>query len=257
MDKGSFGSTTREEDGRYLRQVSLDRFGEEGQARLRRATVGIVGLGGLGSVSAQYLCAAGVGRLVMVDCEAVEISNLNRQILHGTSDLGRRKVDSAKDTLADLNPDCELIFHDVRVDSSNAVELLRGADVLVDATDNLETRVALNRASLELGIPFVFGGVDGLGGMAAVFEPGRTGCLECLFSAPPVERDAPGVLGPLPGIIGSLQALETIKLLIGFPPESRGKLLVLDGERMSFRTIGLERNPECAACGPGGGANNG
>jgi len=245
------------DDQRYLRQVSLDRFGEEGQARLRRATVGLVGLGGLGSVSAQYLCAAGVGRLVMFDFEVVEESNLNRQILHGTSDLGRRKIDSARGRLADLNPECELVFHDARVDSSNAVDLLRGADVLVDATDNLETRLAMNRASLALGVPFVFGGVDGLGGMAAVFEPGVTGCLECLFSAPPVERDAPGVIGPAPGVIGSLQALETIRLLVGMPSALAGKLLVFDGVGMSFRTIGLERNPECAACGSEVGGTNG
>lgn len=244
-------------DSRYSRQVILGAIGEEGQRRLAASTVGVVGLGGLGSVSAQYLCAAGVGRLVLVDCEAVEESNLNRQIIHGTGDVGVRKVDSAARRLEDLNPNCELVMHDTRVNGENAVVLLKGVDVIVDATDNLPVRKHLNRASIELGLPFVFGGVDGFGGMATVFLPGKTGCLECLFPAATVTHGAPGVIGPLPGMVASIQALETIKLLVGMAPRLAGRLLVIDGEQMSFRTVSLESDPRCKVCGTISGDTNG
>jgi len=239
-----------EEALRYHRQMVLPEIGEKGQGRLKRAFVFLAGLGGLGSVSALYLTAAGVGRLRGVDKDRVEWGNLNRQLLHFTEDVGGIKAESAGNKLRSLNPRCRIEAIHETLTMENGEELVGDADLIVDGTDNVETRRILNRVSLNKGIPYVFGGVDGLTGMVTTFIPGKTPCFECLFPDDRFPKAPPGVLGPLPGIIGSIQALVAIKFLLGLPHgllESR--LLYVDGAALSFRTIEMGRNNKCRVCG--------
>ena len=239
-----------EEALRYHRQIILPEIGEEGQLKLRKARVFLAGVGGLGSVSAYYLAAAGIGRLRLVDKDRVELGNLNRQMLHFSDNIGEAKVRSARDKLRRLNPHCRIeAFHE-EITRDNGEEMVGNADLIVDGTDNVETRRILNRVSLKKRIPFVFGGVDGLTGMATTFVPGKTPCFECLFPDEMSFKGPPGVLGPLPGIIAGIQALVTIKFLVGLPHgllESR--ILYVDGGAMNFRTIQMGKNSHCRVCG--------
>jgi len=244
----------RDELLRYARHLALPHMGMEGQIRLREARVLCVGAGGLGSPVALYLAAAGVGTLGLVDHDEVDVSNLQRQILHGTSDVGRPKLASARERLADLNPHVEVETHAERLTSANALEVLEGYDVVVDGTDNFPTRYLVNDACVLLGIPTVYGSIFRWEGQASVFADGDGPCYRCLFREPPPPGLVPncaegGVLGVLPGIIGSLQAMETLKLLMGVGSTLSGRLLIFDALEMSWREVALRRNPDCPVCG--------
>ena len=210
----------------------------------------IVGLGGLGSISAYYLAAAGVGRLKIIDRDRVALENLNRQILHSASDIGRPKVDSAVEKLYELNADCRIEPILENIDAIKAVNLANGCDLIIDATDNLATRHALNRASLEKQIPFIFGAIDGWNGMASTFIPGRTGCFACIFpqQQDPHQKAPSSALGTTAGMIAMVQALETLKILLGLQPDLANRMLDFRGLHMRFRTIDIERNPDCSLC---------
>ena len=239
---------------RYSRHLLLPEVGEAGQRRLSRARVLCVGAGGLGSPVALYLAAAGVGQLGLVDFDRVDASNLQRQLLHGTADVGRRKTDSARDRLRDLNPHVHVETYDAQLTSANAMEILGGYDVVVDGTDNFQTRYLTNDACVLLGVPNVYGSVLRFEGQASVFATADGPCYRCLFREPPPPGMVPscaegGVLGVLPGLIGTIQATETIKLLLGIGQTLTGKLLLVDALRMQFRTIELRRDPDCPACG--------
>jgi adenylyltransferase/sulfurtransferase len=233
---------------RYSRQIMIKEIGLEGQRRLGKAKVLVAGLGGLGSICAYYLAAAGVGRLRILDRDRVELSNLNRQILHSTENIGMEKTASALRRLNSLNPHCEVEAFCCELNNENAMLIAGGCDAMVDATDNLEARHVLNRASLSLGIPLVHGAVGGLNGMVCVFMPGKGPCLECLFPSGPRREEAPGVLGAVAGVIASVQALETIKILLGLGSGLIGRLLYLYGFDMRWKAIAIEKNPYCQAC---------
>ena len=235
---------------RYQRQTCLPEVGREGQLKLRDAKVFVAGLGGLGSVSVTYLVAAGVGHVRIVDKDVVEPENLNRQILHWTEDIGKTKIDSAADKLGRLNPDCRIETFKEEVRAENAGDLISDSSVILDGTDNLETRLVLNRVSVEKGVPFVFGGVEGLDGMISTFVPGRSPCLACLFPGPPPRKRMPGILGPLPGLVASIQSLEALKVILGLDGLLRGRVLYIRGGPLTFKEILVERNPDCTVCHP-------
>lgn len=239
---------------RYSRHLLLPDVREEGQRRLKQARVLIVGAGGLGSPAALYLAAAGVGTLGIADADRVEASNLQRQLLHGTADVGRLKVESARDRVAAVNPHVRVEAHPVRVTSANALDLLRGYDIVVDGTDNFQTRYLTNDACVLLGKPNVYGSVFRFEGQAAVFAVPGGPCYRCLFREPPPPGVVPtceeaGVLGVLPGLIGMIQATEAIKLLLGLGDTLSGRLLLVDTMRMRFRSIEVRPDPTCPACG--------
>jgi adenylyltransferase/sulfurtransferase len=243
-----------EELRRYARHLALPGVGLEGQGRLREARVLCVGAGGLGSPLALYLAAAGVGTLGLVDHDVVDASNLQRQILHGSSDVGRPKLESARDRLAEANPHVEVVAYQTRLTSENALEILSGWDVVVDGTDNFPTRYLVNDACVLLGTPNVYGSVFRWEGQVSVFGAEGGPCYRCLFREPPPPGLVPncaegGVLGVLPGIIGSLQAMETVKLLLGVGESLVGRLLIFDALEMRWREVALRRNPECPVCG--------
>ena len=246
-------SLTEEQRTRYSRHLLLPEVGEEGQRKLLDARVLVLGAGGLGSPAALYLAAAGVGTLGLVDDDTVELSNLQRQLLHGTDRVGLSKTESARWRLNDLNPGVNIVTHEVRLDASNALEVMKDYDVIVDGTDNFPTRYLVNDASLHLRTPVVHGSIFRFEGQAAVFTPYEGPCYRCLFRLPPPPELAPncavaGVLGVLPGIIGSLQAMEAIKLILGLGESLTGKLLTYDSLDQSFITLNLPRDPECPAC---------
>lgn len=239
---------------RYARHFSLPGVGPEGQRHLRDARVLLVGAGGLGSPAALYLAAAGVGTLGIVDADVVDLSNLQRQLLHGTAAVGRPKVDSARERLADLNPHVAVEPHPVALTAGNARELVRGYDVVVDGTDNFAARYLINDASVLEGRPVAHGAILRWEGQASVFAVPGGPCYRCLFPEPPEPGSAPscaeaGVLGVLPGIVGSIQAAEALKLLLGVGETLAGRLLLFDALGMSFREVRFRRNPECAVCG--------
>ena len=243
-----------EQRNRYARHLTLPDVGEAGQRRLLESRVLVVGAGGLGSPVALYLAAAGVGTLGIIDYDVVELSNLQRQVLHGMDSIGIPKVDSARQTLGNINPDVDVVAHKERLSAENAIELIGSHDVVVDGTDNFPTRYLINDASLHTGTPVVHGSVFQFEGQVTVFDPYNGPCYRCLSAQPPPPELAPncaeaGVLGVLPGIIGSLQALETIKLLLGTGDPLVGSLLVFDGLEAEFRRLRFERDPECRACG--------
>ncbi|MHB1413712.1 MAG: molybdopterin-synthase adenylyltransferase MoeB [Chloroflexota bacterium] len=249
-DKVNF---SEEQIRRYSRHIILSEVGGEGQRKLLDSRVLVLGAGGLGSPVAIYLAAAGVGTLGIVDSDVVELSNLQRQVLHGTSDIGRNKAESAVETLHDLNPDVNLVPYPVRVDSQNALEIFADYDVIVDCSDNFPTRYLANDATVLLNKPLVHGSIYRFDGQATVFAPGQ-GCYRCLFPSPPPPGSVPscamaGVLGVLPGIVGTIQATETIKLLLGIGETLAGRLLILDSLAMEFREVRLRRNPSCPVCG--------
>ena len=249
-EDGSVPCLSDSEKERYARQIMIPDIGEKGQEMLKAAHVCIAGIGGLGSVSAYYLVAAGVGHVKLIDRDMVDLSNLNRQILHFTDNIGQSKADSAAGKLTKLNPDCvvETIMADI--DSGNVFEMVAGCDIIIDALDNIGTRRVLNAASLRQGIPLIYGGVEGFTGMATTFIPGRTACFECLFSHITGKEGSKGVIGALPAIIGSIQVLEAIRIITGHPAALAGKLLYFSGTNMTFHEILVEKNPECAFCGP-------
>lgn len=215
----------------------------------------LVGAGGLGSPAALYLAAAGIGTLGIVDADRVELTNLQRQVLHGTAAVGRGKTDSARERLHDLNPHVDVIPHPVRLTSENALDLLGAYDIALDGSDNFPTRYLVNDASVLLGKPYVYGSIFRFDGQVSVFGAPGGPCYRCLFSEPPPPDLVPncaeaGVLGVLPGLVGSLQALEAIKWILGIGESMVGRLLLVDALRMRFREIALRQDPECAVCGP-------
>ena len=246
---------SHEELIRYSRHLVLPAIGLEGQKRLKAARVLIVGAGGLGSPAALYLAAAGVGTLGLVDWDVVDRSNLQRQILHGTGMVGRPKLDSARARIADLNPHVHLETIAARLTSANALDILGGWDVVLDGSDNFPTRYLVNDACVLLGRPNVYGAVLRFEGQVSVFDARHGPCYRCLYREPPPPELVPscaegGVLGVLPGIIGSLQALEAIKLVTGVGVSLVGRLLLFDGLKLQFREIALTKDPDCAVCGP-------
>jgi adenylyltransferase/sulfurtransferase len=239
---------------RYHRQLILPDVGETGQRRLKEARVLLVGAGGLGSPAALYLAAAGVGHLGIVDADPVELSNLQRQVLHGTADVGLAKVASATARLYDLNPHVQVSAHHTRLTSANALELLREYDIVVDGSDNFPTRYLVNDAGVLLGTPIVYGSVSRYDGQASVFGTADGPCYRCLFREPPPPGSVPnceegGVFGVVPGLVGMVQAAETIKLIVGAGEPLVGRLLLIDALRMRFHTIDVVRDPACPACG--------
>ena len=245
---------TREELVRYNRQILLPQLGEDGQRALKESRVLLVGAGGLGSPVALYFAAAGVGTIGLVDFDLVELSNLHRQILHGSAGVGSSKVDSARDRLRDINPNVEIEVYETRFESGNALEIARGYDLIVDGTDNFATRYLVNDVSVLLGIPNVYGSVYRFEGQASVFGTPNGPCYRCLFREPPPPHLIPscaeaGVLGVVPGLVGTIQATEAIKQLLGLGDTLVGKLLTIDVMTMAFRTIEIRRDPECPACG--------
>ncbi|MEX2282665.1 MAG: molybdopterin-synthase adenylyltransferase MoeB [Gemmatimonadota bacterium] len=245
---------TKQEVHRYSRHLLLPEVGVEGQQKLKAASVLLVGAGGLGSPIALYLAAAGVGHLGIVDFDVVDESNLQRQVLHGTRDVGRPKLDSARARIADVNPHVDVTTYETRLTSSNALQILRGYDIVIDGTDNFATRYLTNDACVLLGIPNVYGSIFRFEGQVSVFAT-RTGpCYRCLFRQPPPPGLVPscaegGVLGVLPGTIGTLQATEAIKLLLGIGQPLIGRLLLYDALSLRFRTVNLRKDPNCPACG--------
>lgn len=245
---------TRDELLRYSRHLLLPDVALDGQQRIRAARVLLVGAGGLGSPAALYLAAAGVGTLGLVDFDVVDLSNLQRQVLHGTSDVGRKKIDSARDRIADLNPHVHVETHDTRLTSANALAILGGYDVIVDGTDNFATRYLVNDACVMLGKPNVYGSIFRFEGQASVFSTPDGPCYRCLFPQPPPHGLVPscaegGVLGVLPGLIGTIQATETLKLILGAGDSLAGRLLLVDTLGMRFHTVRVPRDPACPACG--------
>ncbi|MGQ0713533.1 MAG: molybdopterin-synthase adenylyltransferase MoeB [Gemmatimonadaceae bacterium] len=245
---------SQEEMLRYGRHLVLPDVGLEGQRRLKASRVLLVGAGGLGSPLALYLAAAGVGTLGLVDFDVVDMSNLHRQVLHGTKDVGRSKLDSAHDRIHDVNPHVAVESYETRLTSHNALEILRPYDVIVDGTDNFATRYLTNDACVLLGKPNVYGSIFRFEGQASVFATESGPCYRCLYPEPPPPGLVPscaegGVLGVLPGIVGTIQATEALKLLLGVGEPLIGRLLLIDALDARFHTVRLERDPACPACG--------
>jgi len=245
---------SNEEIARYSRHVIIPEVGMQGQRKLKAASVLMIGTGGLGAPLGMYLAAAGVGRLGLVDFDVVDSSNLQRQIIHGTKDVGRPKIASARDRLQDINPHVEIETHETRLTSENALRLFVNYDVIVDGTDNFPTRYLVNDACVLTGKPNVYGSIFRFEGQASVFWAERGPCYRCLYPEPPPPGLVPscaegGVLGVLPGIIGAIQANETIKIILGAPDILVNRLVLFDAWRMRFRELKLRKNPDCPVCG--------
>ena len=239
---------------RYSRHLIIPEVGVEGQQRLKNARVVCIGAGGLGSPASLYLAAAGIGTLGVVDFDVVDVSNLQRQILYSTTDVGRPKVDAAASRLTSLNPEVRVVTHETPLTSANALDILRGYDVVVDGADNFPARYLVNDACVLLGIPNAYGSIFRFDGQASVFATKGGPCYRCLYPEPPPPGLVPscaegGVLGVLPGIIGTIQATEAIKLILGIGNTLAGRLLLLDALTMEFRTMKLRRDPACPVCG--------
>ena len=247
-------SLSSDELHRYARHLILPGVELAGQERLKAARVLVIGAGGLGSPVALYLAAAGVGTLGLVDFDVVDVTNLQRQLLHGTRDVGRPKLESARDRLRDVNPHVAVEPHAVKLTSANALEIIGGYDIVVDGTDNFATHYLVNDACVLLGKPNVYGSIFRFEGQAAVFSTPTGPCYRCLFPEPPPAGLVPscaegGVLGVLPGMIGTIQAAEALKLALGVGATLAGRLLLVDALTMSVRTVTLRRDPTCPACG--------
>ena len=248
-------SLSRQEILRYSRHLIMPEVAMKGQLELKNARVLVVGTGGLGAPLGLYLAAAGVGHLGLVDFDTVEFTNLQRQIAFGTKDVGRPKIEAAKERLGDLNPEIEIATHETRLTSENALDIIAGYDIVVDGTDNFPTRYLVNDACVLLGKPNVYGSIFRFEGQASVFATEDGPCYRCLYPEPPPSGLVPscaegGVLGVLPGIIGSIQANETIKLVLGTGESLAGRLLLFDALALRFRELEVRRNPECPVCGP-------
>ncbi len=246
---------SKEELGRYHRHLILPEVGPEGQKKLKNAKVLCVGAGGLGSPLALYLAAAGVGRLGLVDFDLVDASNLQRQVLYGTKDIGRNKLQAAKERITDLNPNVQVDTFEERLTSANALALFQRYDVIADGTDNFPTRYLVNDACVLTGKPNAYGSIFRFEGQASVFWAERGPCYRCLYPEPPPPGLVPscaegGVLGVLPGVIGTLQAVETIKLILGIGQPLIGRMLLFDALAMEWRSLKLRKDPDCAVCGP-------
>jgi molybdopterin/thiamine biosynthesis adenylyltransferase/rhodanese-related sulfurtransferase len=249
---------TGEQRNRYHRHLLLPEVGEKGQQKLLESKVLLLGAGGLGSPAAMYLAAAGVGTLGIIDMDVVDASNLQRQILHNLDRIGDAKVDSAKRTITAMNPDVNVVPYDMRLGADNVVEIMGEYDLVLDGTDNFPTRYLVNDASLITGVPVVHGSIFRFEGQVTVFDPYKGPCYRCMVPEPPPPELAPscaeaGVLGVLCGIIGSLEALEAIKMLLGLGDPLVGRLLSYDALEESFRTFKVKRDPSCPTCGPDAG----
>ena len=242
---------TREELLRYNRQIIIPEIGEEGQRKLKEAKVFIAGIGGLGSISSYYLAAAGIGHLRIVDKDRVDCSNLNRQIIHWTRDIGEWKSISGSRKLEALNPCCDIEAVQAEITQSNCAELVGDCSIIVDAMDNMKTRRILNAVSVVKKIPYIYGGVHQLDGMATTIIPGRTPCLECVFPDDRAELTSapPGILGPVPGLISCIQSIETIKIILGLDGLLVNRLLCFCGYDLTFREFKISRDPKCRVCG--------
>ncbi len=247
-------SLSQQEVLRYSRHLIIPEVGLEGQKRLKDARVLMVGAGGLGSPIGLYLAAAGVGHLGIVEFDVVDETNLQRQLLHGTKDVGRKKLESARDRIRDVNPHVEVIPHEVRLTSENALDIIRQYDLVVDGTDNFATRYLVNDACVLLGKPNVYGSIFRFEGQASIFCTEDGPCYRCLYPEPPPPGLVPscaegGVLGILPGLVGVVQATEAVKLIAGIGEPLVGRLLLVDALGMHFRTVKLRKDPRCPACG--------
>lgn len=245
---------THEEVKRYSRHLIMPEVGMEGQKKLKAATVLLIGAGGLGSPLAMYLAAAGIGRIGLVDYDVVDYTNLQRQIIHGTKDVGRPKLDSARERILDINPHVRVDTYDVPLTSANALEIFEPYDIIIDGTDNFPTRYLTNDACVLLGKPNVYGSIFRFEGQASVFYAEEGPCYRCLFPEPPPPGLVPscaegGVLGILPGTIGAIQATEAVKLILGAGESLVGRLLLYDALNMSFEQVRLRKNPNCPVCG--------
>jgi adenylyltransferase/sulfurtransferase len=239
---------------RYSRHLIMPEVGMDGQLKLKAAKVLLIGTGGLGAPLGLYLTAAGVGRLGLVDFDVVDFTNLQRQVTFTTQDVGKRKIEAARDRLQGLNPEIQIDTHEVKLTSENALTILRDYDIIVDGTDNFPTRYLVNDACVLLGKPNVYGSIFRFEGQATVFALDDGPCYRCLYPEPPPPGLVPscaegGVLGVLPGIVGSIQANETIKLIIGRGESLKGRLLIFDALKMKFRELRLRKNPDCPICG--------
>ncbi|MCC6696861.1 MAG: molybdopterin-synthase adenylyltransferase MoeB [Candidatus Hydrogenedentes bacterium] len=252
-----FGSATElsaSEIARYSRHLLIPEVATEGQKRLKAAKVLVIGAGGLGSPLGLYLAAAGVGQLGIVDFDVVEFSNLQRQVLHTTPDVGRRKTESAAAHLRAINPEIQITTYDTRISSANAMELIRPYDIVIDGTDNFPTRYLVNDACVLLGKSNIYGSIYRFEGQVSVFAPPAGPCYRCLFAEPPPPGMVPscaegGVLGILPGVIGCMQATEAVKLILGIGEPLIGRLLLYDALEMKFREVRIQRDPQCPLCG--------
>ncbi|MBI4498013.1 MAG: molybdopterin-synthase adenylyltransferase MoeB [Chloroflexi bacterium] len=253
MSGGAPAPWTDDQIKRYSRHIVMPQVGGKGQRKLLNAKVLLVGAGGLGSPTAMYLAAAGVGTLGLIDADVVDLSNLQRQLLHDTHDVGRLKVDSAEERLNDLNPDVQVVKYPTLLTSDNALEIIKDYDIVINGCDNFPTRYLVNDACVFLKKPLVDGSILFFEGQASVFQPGK-GCYRCLYPAPPPPGMVPscaegGVLGVLPGIVGCIQAIEAIKLILGLGESLAGRLLLFDALSMEFRQMRLRRDPNCPVCG--------
>src|SRR5919107_1172756 len=244
----------KEEVLRYSRHLIMPEVGMEGQLKLKAAKVLMVGTGGLGAPLGMYLAAAGVGRIGIVDFDVVDHTNLQRQIIHGTKDVGKKKIDSAAETMADINPYVQVDKYEVALNSDNALDIIKDYDMVIDGTDNFPTRYLVNDACVLLNKPNVYGSIFRFEGQATVFAYKGGPCYRCLYPEPPPPGLVPscaegGVLGILPGLIGVVQATEAVKLILGTGEPLVGRLLLVDALRMQFRTVRLRRDPGCPACG--------
>jgi molybdopterin/thiamine biosynthesis adenylyltransferase len=240
---------TPEELQRYDRQIMIYGFGEAGQEKLKKARVFLAGAGGLGSPIAIYLAAAGIGTLRIADHDKVDLSNLNRQVLHGEEDIGKRKGDSAAEKLRKFNTRVKIETISETINESNILQLVGDADVIVDAMDNLPTRYLLNRTAVEKGIPLFHGAVYGFEGRAMTVLPGKTACLNCLYHGVTVPKEKFPVIGVTPAVIGCIQATEVIKYITGLGELLTDRLLNFDGLRMKFNEFKINRDPDCEVCG--------
>ena len=245
---------TNEEIQRYSRHLIMPEVGMEGQLKLKQAKVLMIGTGGLGAPLGLYLAAAGVGRIGIVDFDTVDVTNLQRQVIHGTKDIGRPKLDSAAERMADINPHVEIVKYETALSSENALDIIKDYDVVVDGTDNFPTRYLVNDACVLLDKPNVYGSIFRFEGQATVFHQGDGPCYRCLYPEPPPPGFVPscaegGVLGILPALVGSMQATETVKLIIGKGETLSGRVVLYDALNMRFRELKLRKNPECPVCG--------
>ena len=247
-------SLTPAERERYSRHLIVPEIGETGQVKILESRVLLIGAGGLGSPSAYYLAAAGVGTIGIVDFDRVDVTNLQRQILHGTSDIGRPKALSAKETIHELNPGINVVLHETRLMSDNIMDIIKDYDIIVDGCDNFPTRYLINDACVLANKPNVHGSIYQFDGYSTVFHPGKGPCYRCLYPEPPPPGSVPscdeaGVLGVLPGTIGLIQATETLKLILGKGQPLIGRILMYDALEMSFQTFNVQKDPSCPICG--------
>lgn len=240
---------TEQELLRYRRQIMMPDFGEEGQKRLKEAHVLVAGVGGLGSPVAIYLSTAGIGRLTIIDYDSVDVTNLNRQVLHWEEDVGRRKVESAEQKLARINSTTAIEALNVKITSDNIADLLRGVDLVMDCMDNMETRFLINEACIKKGIPMIHGGVREMLGEVTTIIPGKTPCLECLLPRDLSKKETFPIFGATAAMIASLQVLEAIKLISGIGRLLTNRMLFIDNGSIEFMMIDLQKRPECKVCG--------